>query len=40
MRTFKIYAAPEIDIVWIKEDVVRTSPGEGEGELPVQPWWA
>lgn len=38
MITCKNYSAPEIEIVMITDDVVRTSlPGTGEGELPVQP---
>lgn len=38
MITCKHYSAPEIEIVCITDDVVRTSfPGGGEGELPVQP---
>jgi hypothetical protein len=38
MRTFENYTAPSIEIVLIADDVVRTSLGLEEGELPVQPW--
>jgi hypothetical protein len=39
MKTFKEYVPPLVDIVTLEEDVVRTSLGGDNGELPVQPWW-
>lgn len=41
MVKLKGYASPELVVVMIEEDVVRTSstPGEEEGELPVQPFF-
>ncbi len=38
MMKLKGYTSPELIVTMIEEEVVRTSlPGEGEGELPVQP---
>ncbi len=39
MCTLKNYTTPTIEILLITDDVVRTSWGLGEGELPIQPWW-
>ena len=38
MKTFKIYIPPLVEVLIMQEDVVRTSLGGDEGELPVQPW--
>lgn len=37
MQTNKAYLSPELEILFIEEDVVRTSDGE-KGELPLQPF--
>lgn len=38
MKMLKEYMELEIELVVFMEEVVRTSnPGEGEGELPIQP---
>ena len=37
MRTCKEYLAPEVEIILVTEDIVRTSPGD-KGELPFQPF--
>ena len=39
MKIFKKYVPPLVEIVMIEEDVVRTSLGGDDGELPVQPWF-
>lgn len=39
MTKFKEYNTPELVLVVLEEEIVRTSlPGEGEGELPLQPF--
>ena len=39
METFKIFIPPLVEVLIMQEeDVVRTSLGGDEGELPVQPW--
>ena len=40
MNKLKEYYTPELVLVVLQEEIVRTSgvPGEGEGELPVQPF--
>lgn len=38
MKTFEIYIPPLVEVLIVQEDVVRTSLGGDNGELPVQPW--
>ena len=40
MNLLRVYVSPEITIVVLAEEIVRTSqPGSGEGELPIQPFF-
>ncbi len=38
MKTLEIYIPPLVEVLIVQEDVVRTSLGGDNGELPVQPW--
>ena len=43
MKMFNEYASPILEIIFLREDIVRTSPNDGipdideEGQLPIDP---
>ena len=40
MKSVREYVPPLVDVLIIEDDVVRTSLGGDDGELPIQPWFA